>query len=387
MRRLLVTGLAVALVASVPWLVGRRDTHRSSLPAPPVAAGSPPTPIEFVPPARVHTSARSATRLEVPAPSILTSGSERARIIRPARTDAAPTLAGIVIAPGGAPVAGADVEIEADVPFRSALGALASTRTQSDGGFELRTRYMGPFRVIATAREKNRITGQGTLDAIEPGRSDLVIVLPSVFVRGVVVDDTGAPVTDYRISWRPLLDGQPRTGSGKSVRIRAPTGEFTADLSAGEWRCSVSPKGDLVDAQVDMLVPALEASTIVFARRALLRGRVFDPFGRPVARAMVQAAGLGSTSSGKDGEFLLALAPGPGIHVWAQHPDFAGSATLELTLTPGEKRDGIVFQLGERAASPGTHVLRGTHLGVAFERPLELGAWAPHVEMELRLDD
>jgi hypothetical protein len=37
--------------------------------------------------------------------------------------------------------------------------------------------------------------------------------------------------------------------------------------------------------------------------------------------------------------------------------------------------------------SPGAYVLRGTHLGVAFARPLELGPWTPHVEMELRLDD
>jgi protocatechuate 3,4-dioxygenase beta subunit len=349
MRRLRIYVLipSLALGAWTVWLLASREVHApvpalngatSERSAPPSASAEP------IPEASI-ASARFA-----PAPMARRAVAEAPRR-RAAELDSSaprPVLAGIVMQPGGAPIAGADIELEADQAFRSALGPLASTRTDGEGRFELRTRFTGPFRLIATARTEGRITHQGTLESVALGRTDLVVVLPSTVVRGVVVDDAGAAVSDYRIAFTPLIDGEPSGQDRKGERVLGAGGAFTAELSPGEWRCSVVPRGNFVPTHVDLLVPALSAPTIVVERQAVLRGSVVDPAGRAVARATVEVPGRGSVTAKRDGGFVLEIAAGAAI-LFADHPDFASSELVELVLEPGEERDGIVLRLGELA--------------------------------------
>ncbi|HEX6883020.1 MAG TPA: sigma-70 family RNA polymerase sigma factor [Planctomycetota bacterium] len=248
-------------------------------------------------------------------------------------------LAGHVLDPRGAPVAGALVYTDERDAFASAEG-----RTDDAGRFQLCGLGSGRTRVTATHAELGRARTELTLRSGEEGRWDATLVpVPRLFGR--VLDDAGAGVPHVRLTaWVPV-EGEP--------------------VEHGAWTDSEGRFGfdDLPDRPHRLVVevdparhqpflrsgvrPALEPLELRLrpAREAaVLRGRWSAADGSALAGARVRAepeaedAGRPSTLTEADGSFELRLPAGSSA--WSiEAPGHAPLALETLVLARGERRD------------------------------------------------
>jgi hypothetical protein len=162
-----------------------------------------------------------------------------------------------------------------------------------------------------------------------------------------------------------------RNDAGEETTIAGPDGRYRIDLPIGTYRAFIRdetvisvgyaervrlpglPEADAAGAPDDALMPVVVASgdadgvDLTVTRGGVVRGKVVDRAGRPIANAVLQALtqglrlrptlGTDVAETGTDGAFELRLAPGRyGVDV--SHPRFAGVAGPEgrLEIAPGE---------------------------------------------------
>ena len=187
------------------------------------------------------------------------------------------TLGGYVEDAEGRPVAGAEVAIE---------GSRESTRTDSDGGFLLRS-TSGDGPAVLVVRDGTRTVRL----PVEASFGDRVRVaaVPADAVSLRVLTPGSAPVPT-RFGWLALTRGETGLSAGPSGEAPAPRFAVRG-LSAGEHSVVVWA-GPFLPAVVDGIV--LDGSTshplvtVELTRRgASVAGRVVDPAGGPRSGAVV----------------------------------------------------------------------------------------------------
>ncbi|MGQ0553401.1 MAG: carboxypeptidase-like regulatory domain-containing protein [Planctomycetota bacterium] len=227
-------------------------------------------------------------------------------------------------------------------------------------------------------------------------RLDFVLFGPSS-ISGRVRDEFGAPIagaklTLHRVQRWPAPDVRGHTvtqGEGVVISSRsneegfgetelvetesyATTDErgdyeFT-ELRAGEKRLSVAPNdhGFVPHARTLHLAPEerLQAVNFTLVRGLVLRGRVTDPSGLPLAGVTVQAKPAGSASfddsqrllTGDDGRFeLQGLPPGQQQLLLLK----TGYATFWEQVQPGTAEQHFVLQRAQVIAGQVTHAVHG----------------------------
>lgn len=162
-----------------------------------------------------------------------------------------------------------------------------------------------------------------------------------------------------------------RSSAGEETTMAGPDGRYQIDVPAGTYRAFVRdetvlsigdegnvrlpapPSADAAGAPDELLMPLVQASTdiagldLTVSRGGMLRGKVLDRSGRPIANAVVRARtnrirpslGTDIAETGADGAFELRLPEG-GYDVEVHHARYAGIAGAgeerQLTIAAGE---------------------------------------------------
>lgn len=246
------------------------------------------------------------------------------------------TVRGIVRGPDGRPVADARVLVDRGLqPFP---GETPETRSEADGRFVLPGLTPGALKIVATADG----LGRGSVSA-ETGAEDVVVTLKAWgAIRGTVVDESGQPISPFRVSARA-----PDTFGGRSEEIADASGVFELpEIEAGHYTLDVRAPG-----RVRLSQPAVNVSSgavtdvgsLVLKSGGSVVGHVVDKAGEPIAGAEVagrqgQRIIMGDESaavSDAAGSFALnGFAAGP-VQLSATHPLFA-PATVSVAVDPAE---------------------------------------------------
>jgi uncharacterized GH25 family protein len=306
------------------------------------------------------------------------------------KLDSGGVLAGVVRWPDGQPVARAEVDASFDP---SALGGLEAfnafqgvdgeAETDERGAFRITGLGKGPFVVRVEQRPASDETGSGSAgDGAKPPpkpkwkaelrgqktpREDLELVLePPLSVAGRVVDSEGKPVSKFKVSARPHVEGSPIAGLGRaavSQSYESADGAFALEgLHAGKWELRAEaqdfapPDGGPL---VELPLPAgAQPVLLTLLRSASVSGRVVDPLGNPVKDAQVApkielADVTKFVSRGErleartqsDGSFTLAsLGPGS-YNLVASASGWARSEPVAVTVAESQLQEGLVLTL------------------------------------------
>jgi RNA polymerase sigma-70 factor (ECF subfamily) len=311
-RRMLVGAAAVAVLGGATWWW---DSTRSREPqATDVATSRSPdarTPGENAAPPSVAAAERAEER--APPPSTPTTPPAA-----PQRPEARGSIRGLVTDVHGNPVVGADVwaisstnyepvyAMDAFTPMAQeqaghdprlhSAGDWIGTKTGTGGRFQFDGLSTVPGWSLGAFEAKTgaRITEPR---CFERGRSEMdvnVELMPGNVVRGVVRDREGNPIGNARVFLHVTYGGR----TTRSTIIAEPSGPHAGEFSAG-FRCGDSreiecfmpgflsiPKKRVDVAQPDVAPRVDEMELTVVMDRApgrLVRGRIVDPTGLPVA--------------------------------------------------------------------------------------------------------
>jgi len=294
-------------------------------------------------------------------------------------------LAGRVLWPDGRPVSRAKVEVSQEGLDPDLFPGLRSAvRADEDGRFRVTRLGEEPCTVRAWARpSREQAEWQGLLERrraglsarrpnwralaqeVRPSRTDLVLVLNAGgTIAGRVVDSWGVAVPRFKVIARAADRGLPTQCNTFQVK----DGRFKFDgVQPGKWIVTASAGGYVSSSATPVRVPESGELALVMVRKASVTGVVLDPEGRPVPGALVEAQPTpddpGSYprrtdgTTGRDGEFELALAPGeyeihatPGMY---GRSEFAASVPVSLSFTPAETRAGLQLTLRPGATISG----------------------------------
>lgn len=288
---------------------------------------------------------------------------------------------GRVVLPSGAPAVGAEIRLSQPKPDGGGGGMGWGRPRDNSDRQETVAGQNGEFRFMALADTTARLAASMTssddsnappstlaaaLDDVEPAaatkaRPVEIRLAPTITVSGRVVDDLGAPVTEFEV--RAAREGfSSRSGTGDGVRERfaeTKDGSFVMDgASPGTWRVSVEADGfeSREDQTVSVALPQTgEALEFMITRLGSVRGVVLDPNGLPVSGAEIRrvTGGFGNwnrqpgVESEADGTFTLrGLAPGVQKLV-ASNDSWAPTEETEVEVLPGGDSEGIVLSLRE----------------------------------------
>ncbi len=316
------------------------------------------------------------------------------------------SISGTLHWPDGRPAEGVEVEVSFDRTHMGGMGAFGmlkgakgETKVDASGRFEVVGLGSGPFVVEAkslTPEDEKELgpkksseedlrdptTGirlprkgigdarrarehRARADSVKPGTKDLALVLrPPTGVRGRVVDSTGAPVTAFKVEANGVGKGMLANLGQEEVResFEAESGEFLlTGLHSGEWKLHVEAEGFSTSTLIEFaapLAPDAPEFVVQLERAAVVRGFVYGPDGKRVAKAEVTVDDGGpnwmramsgmkppEATSGEDGSFTLSpLRPGTTTIV-AEHSDHARSTPLVLELTAGQVVEGAELRL------------------------------------------
>ena len=293
------------------------------------------------------------------------------------------TLRGSVLWPDGTPAVGVAVHVQHVLAENEDSWDAREfhAKTDAEGDFRITGLEARPAILTASARRELPIRdeGAGAGDSsgkkrrprrgpvwkgeqkdLTPGTEGVIVILsPGDTVRGRVTDDTGAPVTSYQVQATPRRGGGGNSSFDWSRQIsgraRDENGEFElAGLSAGEWRVHVSGDGFVGSDPVVVTIPTDVPLDLRVRRAVRLVGVVQDPSGQPVGGAEIdltqrdgpQGTILSVTSTAhRDGSFTLDDAPPGSLTLYAEAPGWARSNGLELEVSPGEEREGLLLVL------------------------------------------
>jgi len=308
------------------------------------------------------------------------------------------SISGRVAWPDGKAAASVEVKVEFDMSqmvgmaaFNMLRGRDGEAKTDDQGAFTVTGLGEGPFTVSATApppdaapaeagektdtaKAKRSSWWRTRLDGVAPATSGLELVLKKPEgIPGRVVDETGAPVTKFRIE-------AGREGKGPLGNLRGeqaeesfedPEGRFLlAGLTEGTWRLYALAEGFGIPEPVTIDVPrASDAPELVvtIVHAASVAGVVKSPRGELVAGAKVRIGSTGPAwqemlrggpdqpvaTSEADGTFLLEGLRAGTVGIVGTSESWAKSLPLELTLEPGKRFEGAVIVLRDGGSISG----------------------------------
>ena len=288
-------------------------------------------------------------------------------------------VSGRVTFPDGRPAVEARVELEEKVSTEGEGEIWVSNQahdaeTDADGRFWIGGLGAGPFEVrvevqVVTdepAGERvhlNRVeTWRARAENVAAG-ADLALVLdPPIVVTGRAVDDTGAPLTRFRVRvgdvqreevpWRVVT-----SGPGAGPEIESEDGSFVLrTLGRGTWRMALEADGHGASQERTVTLPGDTGPfTFVLPRAGLLAGRVLYPSGAPAAGAKVLfgrsvAGSIGMSESSDmqadaEGLFRIENVEPGAVELSATLDGFAPSPTLALEVRPAEPLEGLELAL------------------------------------------
>jgi protocatechuate 3,4-dioxygenase beta subunit len=327
-------------------------------------------------------------------------------------------VAGRVLWPDGKPVPGATVRAEEIDPDRDNSFYFRDTgdpgfKSDGEGNFRVTGLKDGPFVVTAQGASPPAESAAGAepesplqaklkkrgpkwrakLDRVAADDAALVLTLqPGFSLAGRVVDDTGAPVTQFlvRATKYDRANAWARSDEGAlNKKVLSEDGSFTLEgFQEGEWRLTLRAKGYSDSDSEIVEIPNDALTTIVLARGATLKGTVVDPSGKTVARARVELRQPNSYSYGfgygnrtdtdltdAQGQFVIQNAANGALRLVATRDGFAESQPLEITIAAGQTLENLSLALrrggklsGELLASGKESVAgRRITLGGSFE--------------------
>lgn len=241
-------------------------------------------------------------------------------------------------------------------------GVFAEEPTGPDGAFFLEGLSTGQTYDLQTLSESGpgpRKSATAPADGVE------IAVTGRGYIRGVVSEGEGRPVTDFEVAYSPsgpgggirmIFNGPGGRGRGPGQKqpVHAEDGSFLIDdVPAGKWDVVVTATGYQSGRAAGVTVEeggAAEGVEVRLSQGATLSGRVTDArSGRPVIEGTVRAdlsgsgprfrmmgmGGENETVTDADGHFeLVGLAPGT-YAVTASHPSWSESTvTAELKDAP-----------------------------------------------------
>ncbi len=326
--------LGLLLLPLLVWLLfpAQKPIYRTITVAPPKAAS-------------VERKSEAAPRVSTPSVVPTRASAE------PVQIDAT-EVSGVVLDPDGRPVE------QAFVACREA-GAIAAA-TGTDGRFSLSLSADG-CEAVAThdsfgaSDPKRLVRGSGnTLRLTRGGR-----------IGGIVVDESGQPVTSYVIaveSFVPRAGTEARGMVGRMSEVESESGSFLLDgLLGGSFVLSASSRDGRPptrSARIDLESGAFVRDVrLVLARGGTLIGRVTDTDTREaIAGAIVAfdlsslagASGAPSATTDPNGNFRLVGCPSGAYSVRVTHPDFKSKVMSGPSIGGGQTaRQDIALRRGE----------------------------------------
>ncbi|MFT4649668.1 MAG: protocatechuate 3,4-dioxygenase beta subunit [Glaciecola sp.] len=308
---------------------------------------------------------------------------------------AAQLLGGMVVDMEGNGIKGA--RVEAFSMTNRASRTQTKVVTDAEGNYMFEDVPGGNYTLRASAKGYKTAT-KPRINAGEMGVTIQLASLPTV--TGQVFDDKGQPVLNFSINLR-----QPMRGTDLTMFVpKTKTRQKSAD---GTYKITVPMAGDyLVEAQAGSFAPSLSGSfsiidgqnltgiNVTLKGGGIIKGRVVDSSGNPVAGAVIKTDNNDWTGSGfdqslgemfpgistkksaksqSDGEFILR-----GLHptkylVQISHPDFAKTALRNVIVSEGVETNLKNVRMETGSAVSG--VVRGSN-------GAPLSAATVHLQME-----
>ncbi|MEE2857684.1 MAG: carboxypeptidase regulatory-like domain-containing protein [Planctomycetota bacterium] len=227
---------------------------------------------------------------------------------------------------------------------------LPETISDAAGRFLLQGVPPGSFEIVTEA--KGFIEGRVTGIEVESDETIPVEVVleQGAVIRGIVRDGAGAPLPGIDVAAETTARG----GRPATKVVTDEAGQFNIDtLTPGEYRLTCSGSGwrrsrERVETGPELVEVTLDEAPV-------LTGRVIQPGGEPISRALVQIdqnwGGGDSTSSDSEGRFRLVLEVG-GDRIVVTARGFArfsqdildeGGDLGDLVLSPAELVEGLVL--------------------------------------------
>jgi hypothetical protein len=291
---------------------------------------------------------------------------------------------GTVRGPDGRPIAGAVVRLEAALPM--VRNVATPEVTDAEGQFELAVADPGVYRLLA--HKKGFAPGVVGVTVERQGDAVVDVVLDTgARVRGRLVGESGEGVRGQAVVRE--VDGETSRTLDELLRAEAgPDGRFAIEaVPPGSHAVSATAPGygtKRVEVSVGRGDNDVDLGDVPLETGLIIRGRVHDRAGVPVADAMVRsvrprgiAAGVREATTDADGRFVMAgLDPGT-WRVMVTAPGFgaaekqveAGAENVDIALTPAGAITGIAvddgdkpiesFQVSARPAQRGERIMMG----------------------------
>jgi hypothetical protein len=246
----------------------------------------------------------------------------------------------------------------------------ASARATVEAGAhaEVVVRFEAP--VIVSGRAFDEETGLGLpgVRLADMQFQSLSATMPTVETPGAAPPVVTAPDGSFRLAIHV-----PSMAGGLNLFYQAPEGWVRSGRAAREGHETVQPDG-----------PALE---LAFRRGVLLKGVVLDGEGRAVPHATVEAGGTDRrlrggvfTRTDSDGRFVLTIAPGVVVHLFADAP--AGWAEQRIEVPEEGAPAEVTLTLEAHASVAG--VVRSPEGSGVAGASVELRRGAPHADASPR---
>jgi hypothetical protein len=254
-------------------------------------------------------------------------------------------------------------------------GARAETITDARGRFTLTGLGKGPFVVSANpdaplfapasaAADPIEVRWQAQASGVQPGTQGLALTLePPLAIAGRVVDESGAPVEEFRVYYAPHSSG-PAGGLSSKMSLRSRTFESDAgqfvleDFSVGSYLAWVQDDAHASEAPIPFEAPLTEVLVLRVRATARVSGGVFGTDGAPIPGAVVRtghgtsledmlAVGLEAvqTTADERGHFDLQGIPAGSTQLIAEAEGWARSPGVGVELAPGDVREGVRIEV------------------------------------------
>lgn len=327
----------VALAVAVTWMLVNslrsRDPEHSPGPAGAVTGGG------------MVDAARST---EVP---------ELMRVLTAPEGSAGVTVRGVVALPDGHPAASATVTLYRLITAwpEWQRQPIAEAITREDGAFQFRCAQL-PGHLVGFEHEQ--YAGGEQEVSVHTGEMQLRL-RPGFSITGYVVNDLGAPVPNARVSVESV-PGEHRRA--RWTQTSADGGYSFDNLPAGPAHLVARHESWQPAAASGIVIGDRTRSDFRFERPSMspLRGRVLAAASQePIAGAIVELVPINqqlglvdpiSTTTAKDGTFLLDGLPRGSMRMWVRHPDYG---IVKRTQTIGAVAHDLTIDLAARTSVTG----------------------------------